>query len=146
MRVLLSEDVADIRSFLDLTHYPHQWGDPALRASLRLVVMDGPVMAAVVWMSEAPLAPGWLQLHAAALPDYRGRWLTQDVADQIHAAARLCGAIGTFSDVPDDRWPLFRRLLRRYGYDAVGRVQYRHLEEPNGQAAFHLFRAKNQDT
>jgi GNAT superfamily N-acetyltransferase len=145
MRVLLSDSVDDLQHVLDVTNYPYKWTDPALHAALKLVGMDGPHLVAAAWLTETPLAPGWLHFHVAAFPDYRGRWLSRDVVEQMHAAARLCGACGVFTETPDGRWPLVRRLLRRYGYRGFGNVSYFPFEDAC-EFPVQLVRPEDQDT
>ena len=82
-----------------------------------ITVEDGPTLAALVWLSWWARADRVLELHAAALPAYRGRWLTAQVVRQLFAAREVMRPRVLIAQAYNDK---ISAIWERLGFERIG--------------------------
>jgi predicted GNAT family acetyltransferase len=69
---------------------------------------------------------GVIEVHACSRPEWRGRWLTREVVDQINQAI---AAIGPHAMIVQVKTPYIGRVLRRLGFTIHGAVATLQIKE-----------------
>ncbi len=107
------------------------WTNELLDHCYIIEVLDGAYLAAVVWGNEGVGGDGhkYIEMHACCAPQYKGRWLTRSVINQLFK----------INDYVDVKWmiaehtgELPERIWRRFGFHRKGAYMIRDMENFDG--------------
>lgn len=91
-----------------------------------VLVTHGEYWAALLWVHWVQGADKVLEVHAAAAPQYRGRWLTVAVREQLARAETLLQPRTVTAQVLS---PRIGRLMQRLGFEIIGPLAVRKRDD-----------------
>lgn len=132
-RVWIAEpsSAEEVREFLDANDYPFEcWSVENLRLALLCRVGTPRKTYAWVWFNWMHQNDKALEMHVCVSRAHRGAWISPYVRDHLTALVEMLGATIVIA-----RLPRAARFMRRLGFEVVGNIAFRFIDQEEKEEA-----------